>query len=92
MSSQYRLVQSGKTTSGGCSAGQVSSEPVAPRIFYVRTTNALLNINILILMDETTLILCTKVVYVVLCGIVCIVLATGPKVLRFQTGPRTMQF
>jgi carbohydrate-binding DOMON domain-containing protein len=34
MSTQYRLVQSGKTTSGGCSAGQGSSEPVAPRIYY----------------------------------------------------------
>jgi hypothetical protein len=34
MSTQYRLVQSGKTASGGCSAGQGSSEPVAPRIFY----------------------------------------------------------
>jgi hypothetical protein len=33
MSTQYRLVQSGKTTSGGCSAGQGSSEPVAPRIY-----------------------------------------------------------
>jgi hypothetical protein len=32
MSTQYRLVQSGKTASGGCSAGQGSSEPVAPRI------------------------------------------------------------
>jgi carbohydrate-binding DOMON domain-containing protein len=34
MSTQYRLVQSGKTASGGCSAGQGSSEPVAPRIYY----------------------------------------------------------
>jgi carbohydrate-binding DOMON domain-containing protein len=34
MSTQYRLVQSGKTASGGCSAGQVSSEPVAPRIYF----------------------------------------------------------
>jgi carbohydrate-binding DOMON domain-containing protein len=33
MSTQYRLVQSGKTASGGCSAGQGSSEPVAPRIY-----------------------------------------------------------
>jgi hypothetical protein len=33
MSTQYRLVQSGKTDSGGCSAGQGSSEPVAPRIY-----------------------------------------------------------
>jgi hypothetical protein len=32
MSTQYRLVQSGKTASGGCSAGQGSSEPIAPRI------------------------------------------------------------
>jgi hypothetical protein len=31
MSTQYRLVQSGKTASGGCSAGKGSSEPVAPR-------------------------------------------------------------
>jgi hypothetical protein len=35
MSTQYRLVQSGKTASGGCSAGQGSSEPVAPRIFFL---------------------------------------------------------
>jgi hypothetical protein len=34
MSTQYRLVQSVKTASGGCSAGQGSSEPVAPRIFF----------------------------------------------------------
>jgi hypothetical protein len=34
MSNQYLLVQSGKTASGGCSAGQGSSEPVAPRIYY----------------------------------------------------------
>jgi carbohydrate-binding DOMON domain-containing protein len=34
MSTQYRLVQSGKTASGGCSADQGSSEPVAPRIYY----------------------------------------------------------
>jgi hypothetical protein len=33
MSTQYRLVQSGKTASGGCSAGQGSSEPVGPRIY-----------------------------------------------------------
>jgi hypothetical protein len=32
MSTQYRLMQSGKTASGGCSADQGSSEPVAPRI------------------------------------------------------------
>jgi carbohydrate-binding DOMON domain-containing protein len=35
MSTQYRLVQSGKTASGGCSAGQGSSEPVAPRIYFL---------------------------------------------------------
>jgi hypothetical protein len=34
MSTQYRLVQSGKTASGGCSAGQGSSEPVMPQIYY----------------------------------------------------------
>jgi hypothetical protein len=34
MSTQYRLVQSGKTASSGCSAGQGSSDPVAPRIVY----------------------------------------------------------
>jgi hypothetical protein len=44
MSTQYRLVQSGKTASGGCSAGQGSSEPVAPRInaatnlYYINDT------------------------------------------------------
>jgi hypothetical protein len=35
MSTQYRLVQSGKTASGGCSAGQGSSEPVVPRIYLL---------------------------------------------------------
>jgi hypothetical protein len=35
MSTQYRLVQSGKTASGGCSAGQGSSEPVTPRIYLL---------------------------------------------------------
>jgi carbohydrate-binding DOMON domain-containing protein len=41
MSTQYRLVQSGKTASGGCSAGQGSSEPVASRIknIYVLSTS-----------------------------------------------------
>jgi hypothetical protein len=32
MSTQYRLVQSGKTASGGCSA---ASEPEAPRILFI---------------------------------------------------------
>jgi hypothetical protein len=36
MSTQYRLVQSGKTASGGCSAGQGSSEPVAPWIYFIQ--------------------------------------------------------
>jgi hypothetical protein len=40
MSTQYRLVQSGKTASGGCSAGQGSSEPVAPRIFNILKLHA----------------------------------------------------
>jgi hypothetical protein len=35
MSTQYRLVQSGKTASGGCSAGQGSSEPVATDLLEV---------------------------------------------------------
>jgi hypothetical protein len=35
MSTQYCLVQSGKTASGGCSSGQGSSEPVAPRIIII---------------------------------------------------------
>jgi hypothetical protein len=35
MSTQYRLVQSGKTASGGCSASQGSSEPVAPQIALI---------------------------------------------------------
>jgi hypothetical protein len=34
MSTQYRLVQSGKTASGGYSACQGSSEPVAPGIYF----------------------------------------------------------
>jgi carbohydrate-binding DOMON domain-containing protein len=38
MSTQYRLVQSGKTAGGGCSAGQGSSEPVAQRIYTVSKT------------------------------------------------------
>jgi hypothetical protein len=41
MSNQYRLVQSGKTASDSCSAGQGSSEPVAPRIvfyYYLRSS------------------------------------------------------
>jgi hypothetical protein len=42
MSTQYRLVQSGKTASGGCSAGKVRQEPVAPRIylFYLFITTS----------------------------------------------------
>jgi hypothetical protein len=39
MSTQYRLVQSEKTASDGCSAGQGSSEPVAPRIFLYGRKN-----------------------------------------------------
>jgi hypothetical protein len=35
MSIQYRLVQSGKTASGGCLAGQGSSELVAPQIIII---------------------------------------------------------
>jgi hypothetical protein len=35
MSTQYRLVQSGKTASGGCSAGQGSSEPVFIYFIYL---------------------------------------------------------
>jgi carbohydrate-binding DOMON domain-containing protein len=42
MSTQYRLVQSGKTASGGCSAGQGSSEPVAPRIYFIYLFNTLM--------------------------------------------------
>jgi hypothetical protein len=34
MSTQYRLVQSGKTASGGCSAGPRFVRAVAPRIIY----------------------------------------------------------
>jgi hypothetical protein len=47
MSTQYRLVQSGKTASGGCSAGQGSSEPVAPRIYYTFATNFILKLPFL---------------------------------------------
>jgi hypothetical protein len=39
MSTQYRLVQSEKTASSGCSAGQGSSEPVAPRIIIIIITS-----------------------------------------------------
>jgi carbohydrate-binding DOMON domain-containing protein len=39
MSTQYRLVQSEKTASGGCSAGQGSSEPVSPRIIIIIIIN-----------------------------------------------------
>jgi hypothetical protein len=35
MSTQYRLVQSGKTASGGCSAGPRVVRAVAPRIIYL---------------------------------------------------------
>jgi hypothetical protein len=34
MSTQYRLVQSGKTASGSCSAGPRFVRAVAPRIYY----------------------------------------------------------
>jgi hypothetical protein len=34
MSTQYRLVQSGKTASGGCSAGPRFVRAVAPRIYF----------------------------------------------------------
>jgi hypothetical protein len=44
MSTQYRLVQSGKTASGGCSAGQSSSEPVAPRIYFIFKAFVLQNV------------------------------------------------
>jgi hypothetical protein len=45
MSTQYRLVQSGKTASGGCSAGQGSSEPVAPRIYFINKINIQPNVT-----------------------------------------------
>jgi hypothetical protein len=35
MSTQYRLVQSGKTASGGCSAGPRFFRAVAPRIIII---------------------------------------------------------
>jgi hypothetical protein len=35
MSTQYRLVQSGKTASGGCSAGPRFVRAVAPRIIII---------------------------------------------------------
>jgi carbohydrate-binding DOMON domain-containing protein len=44
MSTQYRLVQSEKTASDGCSAGQGSLEPVAPRI-YLTTLTVLTDYN-----------------------------------------------
>jgi carbohydrate-binding DOMON domain-containing protein len=45
MSTQYRLVQSGKTASGGCSAGQGSSEPVVPRIYFYSNSERLAGTN-----------------------------------------------
>jgi hypothetical protein len=38
MSTQYRLVQSGKTASGGCSAGQGSSELWRHGFFFFFTS------------------------------------------------------
>jgi hypothetical protein len=49
MSTQYRLVQSGKTASGGCSAGQGSSEPVVPRIIIIIIILLLLLLLLLLL-------------------------------------------
>jgi hypothetical protein len=50
MSTQYRLVQSGETASGGCSAGQGSSEPVAPRIIIIIIIIIIiLNVSVLML-------------------------------------------
>jgi hypothetical protein len=42
MSTQYRLMQSGKTASGGCSFGQGSSEPVASRIYLFISSKILI--------------------------------------------------
>jgi hypothetical protein len=53
-STQYRLVQSGKTASGGCSAGQGSSEPVAPRTDY--DDNPRCNLHSFILICHTQLL------------------------------------
>jgi hypothetical protein len=39
MSPQYRLVQSGKTASGGCSAGPRFVRAVAPRIIIIKKEN-----------------------------------------------------
>jgi hypothetical protein len=53
MSTQYRLVQSGKTASGGCSAAQVSSEPVAPRIIIIIIIIIIITIIIIISVGDT---------------------------------------
>jgi hypothetical protein len=45
MSTQYRLVQAGKTASGGCSAGPRFVRAVAPRIYLFIKTLALLGIQ-----------------------------------------------
>jgi carbohydrate-binding DOMON domain-containing protein len=44
MPTQYRLVQLGKTASGGCSAGQGTSEPVAPRIYFYYSLQKVLEV------------------------------------------------
>jgi hypothetical protein len=44
MSTQYRLVQSGKTASGGCSAGSMFVRAVAPRIIIFFLTTFLLSV------------------------------------------------
>jgi hypothetical protein len=50
MSTQYRLVQSGKTASGGCSAGQGSSElwrhGLLLLLLLLKVTKAVRNIDI----------------------------------------------
>jgi hypothetical protein len=45
MSTQYRLVQSGKTASGGCSAGPRFVRAVPPRIIIIIIINLCICIN-----------------------------------------------
>jgi hypothetical protein len=63
MSTQYRLVQSGKTASGGCSAGPRFVRAVAPRIYLFIY---LISTTISYLWKESAFVLVLKKVVVLL--------------------------
>jgi hypothetical protein len=58
MSTQYRLVQSGKTASGGCSAGPRFVRAVAPRIYlFITVTEEMLCSGVLVgIIHEATVV------------------------------------